>query len=118
MKNKNLYFTKMKSDFTIIPNMSLEIPISSYSFHLFILLVSLPEDFRPSIVFLSRAAGMSKNTVQKCMKELISRNMISVESKGFFGRTDPSKNKITVYSFVDPKKWKLTLETDLAKTGE
>jgi predicted transcriptional regulator len=83
MKNKD-FLTKMQYSFIKAPTKLLNLGLSSNALHLVLLMLSLPEEFNPSMKYLTSKMKLSRPTVMKAIKELVDARVIerSVGKKG------------------------------------
>lgn len=81
-----------------MPSKATFMNLSAQSLGLYVFLLNLPEDFNPSLKFISKNLKMSKTTAQKHMGILEKRNIIRKIEQG-------DLNKVNKYAFVHPKEW-------------
>lgn len=112
MKNKNLFFKHLSKNYTKFPNKMFRLdpvaPLGLIGFYLFLL--SLPEEFNPSITFLSNYLLISKTTATKYLQELENRNMIKKIFQGRFTKTND------VYEFTKPIDWRTNEQPNNSKS--
>lgn len=91
--------SKMGKNYFKSPNKIFGMNLSQGAIGLYCLMASLPENFEPSIRFLSKAMKSSPTSVRRFIVELTDRNMIRCYVKGRLG-------KASRYEFLAPKDWK------------
>lgn len=89
----------MNKNYTKVPNKVFSLGLSPYSIAMYSFMVSLPEEFDPSVSYLAKTLRLSKSTIIRSTKELVDRNLIAVLDKGGLG-------KVTKYELQPPKNWK------------
>lgn len=97
MKNKN-NIKKIRRDYLKIPTKLCSLNLSAYSIAIFVIMIDCEEGFNPSIKFIGKKIGLSKNTVVKYINELLSTRVIKKLEQGDY-------NKVSVYSFNHPDLW-------------
>ena len=98
MLNRNK-FSKLKKNYTKIPNKIFEIGLSSTGISLFCYLAKVPDNFNPSVGVIARSLKISKTTAIKYIQELKDRNIIKLVKQG-------GQNTLSEYEFVDIQGWK------------
>lgn len=101
MKNRNLLIQHLNKTYTKVPNSIFNrLPrLSSTSIALYVLLLMLPENFQPTIAYITDKLNLSKNTARRHLKYLCERGMIKKTRRGKFKECD-------IYEFRPIKEWK------------
>lgn len=101
MKNKNKLRESVRSRYTKIPNELLALGLRSEEIGLATFLMSLPEEFDPSVSYLAEKFSASKSTIKRWMDHLVKTNVVSILSSGDF-----KKKKVKRYQFEPKNKWR------------
>lgn len=99
MRNKNK-LSLLKTKYSKVPNKIFELDLPFQAVALYCLFVSLPEDFNPSVRYVSRRLKMSLNTVRKYVKLLEDAQVVQ---RYHVGSLKAGSSK---YMFLDPNKWR------------
>jgi predicted transcriptional regulator len=97
MKNK-INMSKRKVKFTKLPNELFNMNLSSGSFSLYSLCLSLSETFDPSVDWLVKKIGLSRWTINRSFKELVDKKLLKCIRKG-------SHHSKALYSFNKVDEW-------------
>jgi len=97
LRNRNL-LTGTKRAYTKIPNKILSLGLSGNALAVFMKCISMPENFNPSLRFLSEELDIDKKTVTKALIELTDNKVLNKIETG-------SIKKVSRYEFNNPKDW-------------
>lgn len=92
----------IKFDYAKIPNKIFRSNLNANMIAAYCLFVSLPEDFHPSIRFISSVLKISPTSVVKLIRELERRSIIELIERG-------NNHKPNKYALLAPKQWKLDI---------
>lgn len=81
MQGKNK-ITVIKNRYIKVPNDIFKMGLAPGAISLYILLLSYPESFNPSIKKIARDLGISKNSARKFRNELTEKNLIGCLKRG------------------------------------
>lgn len=101
MKNRDILVKHLTKKYTKVPNNIFNLnPKLQYNvIGLYILLLSLPESFEPTLGFIKNTLSLSKNTSRRYLQYLCSRGMIRKIRHGHFKMSDR-------YEFRPVKEWR------------
>lgn len=102
MKNKLEIYKGLKKNYFKCPNKIFDIGIHIQCVGFYCFLLSLPEDFNPSITYLTNKLKISRNTVLRYMEYLESLGMVRKTEKG-----SNLKRRVSKYELLSPKNWKM-----------
>lgn len=97
MRNKNLT-SLIKKNYIKLPMRLVRMNLPAECIAMYVLMVSLPEDFEPSVTFMGRVLKLSKNSVRKYLSIIETCGMIrayGVRSRG----------SIVRYEFIKSTDW-------------
>jgi hypothetical protein len=100
MKNKKLLQNSIKGHYTKIPNKLFELGLPPQLASVYVYLISLPEDFNPSITNICNKVRISRPTAMKHLRWLEGCNMIKRISKG-----NNLSHKISMYELRPINEW-------------
>jgi predicted HTH transcriptional regulator len=103
MKNKDLLFKHLNKNYTKVPNklFNMDPKFNSSCIGLYNLILSLPENFNPTLSYITNTLNISKNTARRHLQYLCDRCMIKKIRKGNF-----SNKEFDVYELRSMKDWK------------
>ena len=102
MKNKKLLQSQIKNNYTKLPNKIFNLGIPPQLALVYLYLISLPEDFNPSIKNICDKVMISRPTAMKHLKWLQGCGMIKRISKG-----NNYKHKVSVYELCPITTWSI-----------
>lgn len=89
---------KMRMNYTKVPNKIFKLGLPVIALSIYFLLISLPEDFNPSLGYIAKSLNITKKTVGKYFGVLISCGLISKLIQGTF------KSR-SIYKLNPPNQW-------------
>lgn len=101
VRNKNRMRDTLRSSYTKVPNELFGMHLSGELIGFAAYLLSLPEEFNPSVSYLAEHFKVSKSTVKRWFDVLQTRNIISLVEAGDF-RT----KKVKKFQLEPRTKWK------------
>lgn len=99
MKNKDSLHKHLKNNYTKLPNKIFKLGLPAQCIGFYAFLISLPEDFNPSITFLQRRLKLSRKTIIKYLDFL---EALGIIKKVFQGNSTTR----SLYEIVPTSQWK------------
>jgi predicted AAA+ superfamily ATPase len=99
MKNKENLHKYLKNNYTKLPNKIFKLGLPTQCIGFYAFLISLPEDFNPSIKFIENRLRLSKKTVIKYFEYLEALNIVKKLTQG-------NVKTRSTYELIPSSEWK------------